>query len=76
MPGVEDWVTVPKVPVLVPPDRLKLKALLARPVMAFPAASSTTIVTASVVLDVFVDDAKLTEDLMPLIAPGVTWTCG
>jgi ABC-type antimicrobial peptide transport system permease subunit len=30
------------VPVLVPPERLNAKALFARPVMAFPAASSTT----------------------------------
>ena len=73
---MEVWVTVPNVPVLVPPERLKAKALFAKPAMAFPAASSTTMVTVSVAPDTSVDDAKLTVDFVPLMAPGVTVTCG
>ncbi len=39
VPGTALSVTAPKVPVLVPPERLKLKAELLMPLKAFPAAS-------------------------------------
>jgi hypothetical protein len=76
VPGVEVWLTVPKDPVLPPPPRLKLKALLLNPAMALSEASSTTMVTTSPVPEASVDEAKLTDDLLALTAPAVTWTVG
>jgi hypothetical protein len=72
VPGVEVWLTVPNDPVLPPPPKLKLKALLFNPVTALPEASSTTIVTVSPVPEASVDEAKLTDDLLALIVPDVT----
>jgi hypothetical protein len=69
-------VTLPNVPALVPPARLKLKALLLRPLMAFPAASMTTRVTVSPLPEVAGDEAKVTVDLTLLTGPVTTCTVG
>jgi hypothetical protein len=66
VPFVEDSVTVPKVPELVPPDRLKEKALLPRPEMIALVVSLTTIVSVSVFPVTTVDAAKLAEELPAL----------
>ena len=76
VPGVFVADTAPNVPVLLPPVSEKANALFVKPVTAFPAASTTTIVTVLVVPEASVDEAKLTEELLPLTAPGVTWTVG
>ena len=49
---------------------------MARPVIAYPAASSTAMVTVSGVPDASVDEAKLGVDLIEETAPGVTATVG
>ena len=61
VPGVAVAVTVPKVPALVPPARVKPKALLARPLTALPVVSSTTMVSRSVLPEVAVELAKLID---------------
>ena len=75
VPGVDVAETVPKVPVL-PPERLNAKSLFVKPVMAFPAASSTTIVTVSGLPDATEELAKLTLELPPLTPPGITVMVG
>src|SRR5258707_772991 len=59
VPSVAVSLTVPNVPTLVPPERLKPKALLLRPLMALPAASLTVMVTRSVLPLTTLDAAKL-----------------
>ena len=76
VPGVEVALTGPKLPSLVPPERVRLNALLASPDTAFPAASSTTMVTASVSPVATVVEAKLAVEFEALTAPGVTVACG
>jgi hypothetical protein len=73
---VDDSATTPKVPVLVPPPRLRLNALLLSPVSAFPAASVRTKVSTSVALDATVADAKVAEDLDALMGPALTVILG
>src|SRR5258707_877777 len=68
--------TAPNVPALVPPDRLRPKAALVRPVTAFPVASLTVIVTTSEPPEKTVGAAKLADEVEPLTGPGVTVTVG
>src|SRR5579862_8546065 len=69
VPGVLVLVTVPNEPVLVPPARVNPNALFARPVIAFPAASSATMVTVSFAPEVTDEEAKLTVELLALTDP-------
>jgi hypothetical protein len=64
------------VPELVPPARLRLKALLLRPVMGAPVASSTKSVSVSVLPEATEPVAKLTVDFEALTGPATTWTVG
>jgi hypothetical protein len=73
---VDDSVTDPNVPVLVPPPRLRLNELLLNPVTGFPAASVRTRVSTSVPLDATVADAKLARDLAALTGPALTVMVG
>ena len=76
VPGVVVAETVPNVPVLTPAASAKLKALLARPLIALPAASLTRSVSRSVSPEATVDDAKLAVEVLALTDPVVTWTVG
>ncbi len=69
-------VAAPKVPALVPRERVKLKALAARPVIALPFLSVTAMVIRSVLPDATVGVAKPTVDLAGLTGPGITCTVG
>ncbi len=69
-------VTLPNSPELVPPASAKLNAPAARPVIALPFLSFTTIVITSVLPDTTVGDAKLIVELAPLTPPATTWMVG
>jgi hypothetical protein len=58
------------------PAREKVKALLARPVMALPPPSATVRVARSVPAETTVGAAKWTVDTVELTAPGTTVTVG
>ncbi len=69
-------VAAPKVPALTPPESVKLKAVLARPLIALPFLSFTAMVITSVLPDATVGVAKLIVDLAALTGPGSTCTVG
>ena len=61
---------------LTPPASVRVNAAFAKLVMAFPAASSTTIVVKSVEPETSVELAKLTVDWLAEMEPAVTCTVG
>src|SRR5579872_1748818 len=76
VPAVVVGVTVPNVPVLVPPESAKAKLLLAKLATGLPLTSFTTIVTRSNLPDATVGEAKATLDSVLLMTEEVvtvTW---
>ena len=67
VPGVAVAETVPNVPEEVPPASVRLKALLASPLIGLPAASLIWRVSRSVLPEATVGDAKPTSELVGLI---------
>src|SRR5579862_3043558 len=76
VPGTTISLTVPNVPALVPPDRVKPKALLLKPCTALPALSLTTTITLSVLPAATTGWLKRNEDNVALIdgLPIVNWS--
>jgi hypothetical protein len=61
---------------LAPPARLKVKALLGKPLMTLPALSATAMVTTSGTPEATLEVAKLTVVSAPLTGPAATVMVG
>jgi hypothetical protein len=72
VPAVAEAITVLKVPLLVPPERVRVKALPARPLMGLPEVSLTTIVSRSLEPETSVELVKLAVELIGLTATTLT----